>query len=411
MPLATAARLACALVVSVAGAGAFQRSQAPATLTTCNQPASQPIVHVPLPGRPFQPLATSDGCWIFVTMSSTVPSENGVAVLRRAAGRVSLARVVPFEGGATSLVMTRDGTLVMVAAGDRVVFLDPARLTSGQSGAVLGSMIDPGGEGRVNLNVSPDDRYLFVSEERSAAIAVIDLGEARRSHFNPASVVGRIPVGNAPIALTFSLDGKRLYTTSQSAPVNLGWPRTCRPEGSDAATPANHAFGAVIVADVAPAEASPAHSVVATVPAGCNPVRLVLSPDGARAYVSARGDDALLVFDTKALTSDGAHALVARVPVGTAPVGIAVIDAGKKIVVTNSNRFAGSAADHQDLTVIDAANVSSGAAAIIGSIPAGGFPRELRTTEDGRTLLLTNFTSKTLEIVDLDRLAAVTVKR
>jgi DNA-binding beta-propeller fold protein YncE len=272
-------------------------------------------------------------------------------------------------------------------------------------------MIDPGGEGRINLNVSPDDRYLFVSEERSAAIAVVDLGQARRSKFNPTSVVGRIPVGNAPIALTFSLDGRRLYTTSQSAPAALRWPNSCRPEAAAATVPFNHPFGAVIVVDVARAESDPAHSVIATVPAGCNPVRLALSPRGERAYVSARGDDALLVFDTQALTNDAPHALVAKVPVGTAPVGIAVIDDGSKIVVTNSNRFAGSAADHQDLAVVDAARVTSGAAAVIGSIPAGGFPREIRTTADGRTLLLTNFTSRTLEIIDLNRLAQVVVKR
>lgn len=406
-----AGRLAFALAFILVAAGASLFSQSIPAATSCNQPTSQAIVHVALPGRPFQPLATNDGCWIFVTMSSTVASENGVAVLRRSGGRVSLAHVVPFEGGATSLVMTHDRTLLMVAAGDRVVFLDPARLSLGQGGAVLGSMIDPGGEGRINLNVSPDDRYLFVSEERSAAIAVVDLGQARRSKFNPTSVVGRIPVGNAPIALTFSLDGKRLYTTSQSAPAGLGWPNSCRPEAAAATVPFNHPFGAVIVVDVARAESDPAHSVIATVPAGCNPVRLALAPRGERAYVSARGDDALLVFDTQALTSDAPHALVAKVPVGTAPVGIAVIDDGSKIVVTNSNRFAGSAADHQDLAVVDAARVTSGAAAVIGSIPAGGFPREIRTTADGRTLLLTNFTSRTLEIIDLNRLAQVVVKR
>ena len=404
------ARLACALTVGLAGAGAILHSQVP-TPTACNQPTPRPILHVALPGRPFQPLATSDGCWIFVTMSSTVASENGIAVLRRGGGAVSLARVVAFEGGATSLVMTHDRTLLMVASGDRVVFVDPARLSSGQGDAVLGSMIDPAGDGRINLNVSPDDRYLFVSEERSAAIAVIDLGQARRSRFNPTSVVGRIPVGNAPIALTFSLDGKRLYTTSQSAPAGLRWPSMCRPENGAATDAVNHPFGAVIVVDVARAESDPANSVIATVPAGCNPVRLALSPAGDRAYLSARGEDAVLVFNTQALISDATHALVAKVPVGTAPVGIAVIDHGSKIVVTNSNRFAGSAADHQDLTVLDASRVTSGAGAVIGSIPAGGFPREVRTTSDVQSLLLTNFTSRTVEIVDLNRLAQVVAKR
>ncbi|HYV97143.1 MAG TPA: hypothetical protein VE967_06800, partial [Gemmatimonadaceae bacterium] len=131
-----------------------------------------------------------------------------------------------------------------------------------------------------------------------------------------------------------------------------------------------------------------------------------LSPDGARAYVTARGENNLLVFDTNKLVSDSAHALIGRVPVGTAPVGVAVVDDGRKIILTNSNRFAGSAADHQELTIVDATRVREGAAAVIGKIPAGGFPRELRVTADGKALLVTNFTSKTLEIVDLGRALA-----
>jgi hypothetical protein len=55
--------------------------------------------------------------------------------------------------------------------------------------------------------------------------------------------------------------------------------------------------------------------------------------------------------------------------------------------------------------VIDAAKVSSGAGAVVGTIPAGAFPRELRLTSDLRTLLLTNFTSSSLEIIDLARLS------
>ncbi|PYM08097.1 MAG: hypothetical protein DMD82_03795 [Candidatus Rokuibacteriota bacterium] len=54
--------------------------------------------------------------------------------------------------------------------------------------------------------------------------------------------------------------------------------------------------------------------------------------------------------------------------------------------------------------MIDAANVASGAGAVIGSIPAGGFPRELRVTEDGRTLVVSNFNSNTVEFVDIGRL-------
>jgi hypothetical protein len=53
--------------------------------------------------------------------------------------------------------------------------------------------------------------------------------------------------------------------------------------------------------------------------------------------------------------------------------------------------------------VIDATQVKRGAAAVVGSIPAGAYPRELRVMDDGRTLLVANFRSRILQLVDLER--------
>jgi DNA-binding beta-propeller fold protein YncE len=77
------------------------------------------------------------------------------------------------------------------------------------------------------------------------------------------------------------------------------------------------------------------------------------------------------------------------------------------VAVTDTHEvlaFVGSGADHQFLTLIDAAKLSSGKDAVLGTIPAGGFPRELRVTADGQTLLVTNFSSRTVELIDLSRL-------
>ena len=124
-----------------------------------------------------------------------------------------------------------------------------------------------------------------------------------------------------------------------------------------------------------------------------------LPPDGATAYVTARSDNTLLAFDAQRLVTDTAHALLGKVDVGVAPVGIAVVDGGARVIATNSNRFAGNAGDHQPIAVVDAAKLRiGGKGAKLGEIPAGGFPRELRLSPDGRTLFLTNFTSKTLEM-------------
>jgi DNA-binding beta-propeller fold protein YncE len=125
--------------------------------------------------------------------------------------------------------------------------------------------------------------------------------------------------------------------------------------------------------------------------------------------VTARTDNAILAFDTGKLLADPANALVGRVPVGVAPVGVAVINGGARIAVTNSNRFGSDAP--QSLSIIDAQKIASGEVAVVGSVPAGVFPRELRVTEDQGTLLLTNFGSKNLAVIDIARLPLEPRKR
>jgi DNA-binding beta-propeller fold protein YncE len=63
------------------------------------------------------------------------------------------------------------------------------------------------------------------------------------------------------------------------------------------------------------------------------------------------------------------------------------------------------------LTIIDANKITSGESAVIGTVPAGVFPRELRATADGRTLLLTNFGSKNVAVIDVVRLPLEPRKR
>ena len=258
--------------------------------------------------------------------------------------------------------------------------------------------------GSVYLNCTRDDRTLFVSDEYAQAITVIDLERARANGYKADAIVGKIPVGRAPVALTFSPDERTLFTTSQAAPKSWGWPAECVPEGDDPmqTTPAEPR-GAVIVVDVERARRDPSNAVVARVPAGCHPVRLVLSEAGDVAFVTARKSNALLAFDTAKLRGDSTAASIGSVPVGSAPVGVTVARAGGRqvVVVANSNRFASAGAE--SLTVIDARRIGEGAAATIGRIPAGRFPRELRAIDNGRTLVVTNFLSDSIQLVDLDR--------
>ena len=396
---------AALLVVSLCAAGSAQISNTN-PISRCNAAGAETISYVSLPGRPFSTIASSDGCWLFVSLTSSNPkSANGVAMLRRQNGRITLQKVFPVEASPTGMVITHDGKLLIVADDEYVVFMDVMRMTSGRGDPILGYISDGRFSGSVYANVTPDDKFLFVSDENTEAITVINLEKARAEGFKETAIVGKISVGVAPIALTFSPDGKWLYTTSQSAPKSLNWPIACKPEGADSATAKEqYPQGAIIVVDVGRARTDPAHSIVSNVPAGCSPVRLAISPGGDRVYVTARNSNALLAFATNAMRNDAEHAQVGKVPVGSAPVGVAVVNDGKLVLVTNSNRFSSDQTARQTLSVIDAARVSEGQAAIVGSVAAGIFPREFGQSPDGRTLFVANYSSSELEVINLTRL-------
>lgn len=362
-----------------------------AAQTACNTVPSAPL-NVAVPGSPFQIVSSPDGCWIFASMAR---KGAGVAVLRRSEGSLELTRTAKINPLPRGIVMTHDGKLLIAATIEGIVLLDVDRLITGKGEPVIES-VRIGKVGPVCVNVTRDDRFLFVSDETGASISVIDLALARTNR-GAGSILGRIPVGIGPIALTFSPGGRWLYTTSQSAVKDWNWPAVC--DAEDAAPDApKHPRGAIVVVDVAKAETDPAHAVASRVAAGCNPVRLAISPDGSRAYVTARKTAALLVFDTGKLIADPEHAQVAQVPVGSAPVPVVVTGGGKTVLVGNSNRF-GNASQSSTLSVID-----TDTNALAGSIAAGAFPRDLVLSPDGRTLFVANFASNSLQMMDAAKL-------
>lgn len=408
----------CVAVIALTLVGACGRGPSSISVTPttgCGASTPDPLTYVSLPGRPFYALATTDGCWIFVSMHAAADGTgSGVAVLRRAGGRVALVRTVLGPGkdsrGASvnvaGMSLTHDGKLLVVAAADRLSFYDVAQLASGAENPLLGT-IRPGGDlpGYFHVNLTRDDRFLFASEHDQTSIAVINLAEARRSGFMAASIVGKIPAGWGTIGLVFSPDQRHLYATTQVAHESWHWQDTCKPLTATSPNAApNHPYGAILAIDVARAITDAAHSVVGVVAAGCDPVRLAISPTGDRVYATARSDNALLAFDVSKLRTDSARALIGSVPLGTGPVGVTVIDGGRRVVVANATRFANTTTGTEGMTVIDATLVGSGRNAVVGTVGAAAGPLELRLTTDGRTLLLTNYSAQKLELVDLMRL-------
>ena len=348
-----------------------------------------PTALEPAPGSPFGVVVTAGGRWSFVAL----PGMESIGVFRigRPALPALVRQVYPYlTGQPLGEVLTHDGRYLLAADDeDGALVISVARAEAGHGNAQVGILGNgTAGSGAIEVAVSPDDRFAFVSLEDSASIAVYNLQRALTKGFGAADLVGAIPVGTGPVGLAVSPDGQWLYATSELA--------RAAPSGA-------HSQGTLTVINLRRAETDPGASVVATVAAGCSPVRVVTSADGSVVWVTARGSDRLLGFSAARLRTGPGRSLIANVEVGDAPVGLALVDGGSKIVVADSNRF-GAQGAASSLAVVGVAAALAGRAALAGYLPAGGFPREMALEPDGRTLLVSDFSSAQLEAVDVANL-------
>jgi len=323
---------------------------------------------------PFGVSAPSDGRFDLVAANGSPAS---VAVFaNRASGPKLVRRIaLPQSVAALGTHLTSDGRYLLVADGlDGAEVVSVSRALARVKGAVLGALGMGRRGGAIEVTTSPDGRFAFVSMESRESIAVYNLRRALSSGFSRADFVGYIPVGIAPVGVTVSPDGRWLYATSE--------------------------VGTLTVINLKVAESRSATSVVTNVDAGCEPVRVITSADGSTVWVTARGSDALLGFSAARLIADPGKALIAVVRVGVAPVGLALVDAGSKIVVADSDRFNVKGAK-ASLAVVDVADALAGRKALIGYLPAGLFPREMAEVPGGRILLVGNFASEQVESVTI----------
>jgi len=360
----------------------------------CRVPPQVPVSFVEVPGRPFGAVPTPDGCWLLVSFSGATSSPaNGVAVLRWAQGALTRSKLVPLGPSPTGMAMTHDGKVLAVATGSGVTLLDVGRVLDGSSDPFVGFVSLGGTAGVIYVAVTEDDTLLFTANEGAASVTVVDLPMARSGL--PGAVIGTIPVGGFPVGLVISPDQRWLYSTSQYADDSWGWPLVCPYAGQ----PDQRPEGAVVIIDVERARTDPAGAAMQAVPARCTPVRGAVDPGGRTLWVTARGSNQALAFDTVTLFENPATALLGPVPVGPAPVGIAVFGDGRRVVVADSNRFDPN--PQGTLTVIDATRPTAGGGAVIATLQAGAFPREVAVSPDGRTLFVTNYFSGQVEVVDL----------
>jgi DNA-binding beta-propeller fold protein YncE len=356
-------------------------------------------------GHPTEAMATPDGQYVLVTVDVEHGREgtSGIDVFHDTGKKLERVAFQPLGSeGAQGIVLvpkTRMLAVGMSNAGVAFLPLDDA-LRGKAKPKVL-----PQGErsGSGYLAATPDGQFLFVANEYGGGgnLGVIALHRDDAGELHP-EILAYIPTPNTTPGVTVSPDGARVYTVGEVVTPEIAarlpghgvaeLERQGCVQGSASRPRSN---GVLYVIDVAKAtalkkESTPqdaAGAVRAIVDSGCSPVREAVSADGDTVYVTARGDNNVLVFNTRALEADPGHAFQRSIPTGgEAPVGLRLFEGGKALLVANSNRFSGGPGN---LTVFD---LSEAAKPVLRqTIKTGKFPRNITASADGTTLYVTVF--------------------
>ncbi|TVY73271.1 hypothetical protein LSUE1_G006679 [Lachnellula suecica] len=290
----------------------------------------------------------------------------------------------------SGIAITRDKRTLYATVGQGAVAIDVQKAVSGEANSIVGFLNGTVGISAVEVTLSADDKYAFVSQEYGnvatrnlGAIEVFGIDQSINGSIS-STYVGYIALGDAVVGMALSADGSKLYATSEQVGT------------------VNTPQGTLSVLDVETLKTNPSDALLASFDAGCSPVRIAVSQNGEHVWVTARESNMLLAFDAAKLNSNPANsttAIVASVQVGTSPVGVVFVNHGKHIITADSNRF-----DYTNtpsgLTVVDVEGKQG-----FPSIPTGEFPREFAVSPDNKTLLVSQYGSQAIQVVDLFSLA------
>jgi hypothetical protein len=382
----------------------------------------------PTRGNPTSAVATRDGRYVFVSVTNVdqpnfngpdsvagdrKDSASGIEVFRRRQSAndknklKSVAFVRTGSTGANGLALLKgERTLAVGVGNEGVAFLDVHDLIHGKGSALFAHQTD--GAGTFDVVATPDGSFVFSSNEygivdgQRGSVGVIATHIDRRGRVANPQTLGQIAVGDVVPSLSISPEGSRLYVASElirpqdaQSIAGAGNPLLSRTDCvQHQGTPARP-NGYISVIDTHRAIALEDNAILARVASGCSPVRIVETSDARTLFVSARGDNAILSFDARMLESDPEHAFLRAIPSGgTTPVGMRLFANDRFLAVANSNRFADA---NGNLAILDLNGEPKQTQARL--LSAGGFPRNLGLSADGSNLYLTNYTSRSLQVI------------
>ena len=210
------------------------------------------------------------------------------------------------------------------------------------------------------VEVSRDDRTLFVSEEDEARLAVLDIGRAK--------VRATVPVGREPEGVRASPDGRWVLVTSEEdnvlavvdartlklhATVSVGKRPRDIAISPDSRTAYVSGEADASVYRVGLPDGAPAVRLL-ELRSGARPMGLALDSASGRLYVSTgRGGSVAVVS-----VADGK--LVTEIAVGARPWGIALTEHAARLVTANGPSGDASVVDTQSLGVIGKVSTGRG---------------------------------------------------
>jgi DNA-binding beta-propeller fold protein YncE len=292
---------------------------------------------------------------------------------------------------ATDMVLTHSGKYLLVAVGNGIDVESVATLESGaQTGATVATLTVPNitGYGRaIQIAITPDDKFAFVSLQFRKQVAAFSLGDAATTGaFSSATYLGSVNIGQAPVGLAVS--GSWLYATT--------FGDSCKAGKADQ--------GQLAVLSLQAMETKPSPSALKSqVSAGCSPARILV--DRGIVWVTTRQSNFLLGFSAARLASSKpSQALIRKVQVGQNPIGIALVAGGTRIVIANNAMTSTGASAQSSLSLINAKNAQAGTNSLIGYIPSGGNPREIAVSPDGQFLYVSNGGTAQIQSVSVGKL-------
>jgi autotransporter-associated beta strand protein/YVTN family beta-propeller protein len=229
-------------------------------------------------------------------------------------------------------------------ASNKVFVIDTATNT------IVGSPISTGVM-PIGVAVTPDGRYVYITNNGSNTVSVIDAVTDR--------VVGSVSVPAGPIGVAVTPDGKYAFVTSSVFFTFTG----------HTVSVINTATNTLV---------GPPISV------GSGPIGVAFTPDGKFSYVANFNDGTASVINTATRT-----VVVPSIPLGSptgSPVGVAVTPDGKFVYVANVNASTVSV-------------ISTATNTVVSSIPVGNGALGVAVTPNGKFVYVGNVNGKTVSVI------------